>query len=381
MNRPSDRSGLSIGLLSTYPPTQCGLATFNAALWQHLARQPGGASVVRVVEQPETHPGSEVVAHLVNGSAASARAAVCALNEHDVVLVQHEYGIFGGPDGRDVVELLEALTVPTIVVLHTVLQQPTPQQRWVLERLVSRADLLVTMTETGRQRLLALYDVDPSRTVVVPHGAVGPGPLALRRRAPQRPVILTWGLIGPGKGIEWVIDALPGLRDLSPRYVVLGKTHPKVLEHSGEAYRESLVRRAARHGVLDLLDLDDRYLTTGELAGQIDGAAVVLLPYDSVEQVTSGVLVEAVAAGRPVVSTAFPHARELLADGLGLVVPQGDSAAIEAALRRVLTEPGLATGMAARAVRKAPELLWDAVAMQYRTLAEQLVAAELANAS
>src|SRR5437868_2226832 len=111
---------LSLGLLSTYPPTQCGLATFNAALWQHLVRQPGGASVVRVVDQPETHKGREVVAHLVNGSTASARSAVATLNEFDVVLVQHEYGIYGGLDGCDVVDLLEALTVPSIVVLHTV---------------------------------------------------------------------------------------------------------------------------------------------------------------------------------------------------------------------------------------------------------------------
>jgi glycosyltransferase involved in cell wall biosynthesis len=378
---PSDRGAPSIALLSTYPPTQCGLATFNEALWQQLSLQPGGASVVRVVDQPETHEGPEVVAHLVNGSADSARDALAVLNDHDVVLIQHEYGIYGGLDGRDVVELVEALSVPTIVVLHTVLQEPTPHQRWVIERLVAGADLLVTMTEAGRQRLLRLYGVDPAVAVVIPHGAAGPGTVPPRRRASHRPVILTWGLLGPGKGVEWVIEALSGLRDLAPRYLVLGRTHPKVLERSGEAYRDGLTRQAARHGVLDLLELDDRYLTTSELTAAVDSAAVVLLPYDSVEQVTSGVLVEAVAAGKPVVSTAFPHARELLADGLGLVVPQGDSAAIEGALRRVLTERGLAADMSARAVRKAPELLWGAVAERYRALAEQLVSAALANAS
>ena len=380
INAP-DRGAPSIALLSTYPPTQCGLATFNEALWQHLSLQPGGASVVRVVDQPETHEGPEVVAHLVNGSPDSARDALAVLNDHDVVLIQHEYGIYGGLDGRDVVELVDALNVPTIVVLHTVLQDPTPHQRWVIERLVAGADLLVTMTEAGRQRLLRLYGVDPAGAVVIPHGAAGPGAVPRRRRASHRPVILTWGLLGPGKGVEWVIEALSGLRDLAPRYLVLGRTHPKVLERSGEAYRDALTRQAARHGVLDLLELDDRYLTTSELTAAVDSAAVVLLPYDSVEQVTSGVLVEAVAAGKPVVSTAFPHARELLADGLGLVVPQGDSAAIEGALRRVLTERGLAADMSARAVRKAPELLWGAVAQRYRALAEQLVSAALANAS
>lgn len=381
MNRSSSSAGVSIGMLSTHPPTQCGLATFNAALWQHLSRQPGGASVVRVVDRPEALPGPEVVAHLVNGFAVSARAAVTTLNGHDVALVQHEYGIYSGPDGRDVVGLLEALTVPTIVVLHTVLQHPTGHQRSVLERVLARATLLVTMTEAGRQRLIKHYGVHPSRAVVVPHGAVGPAKAPRRRPPSPRPVILTWGLLGPGKGIERAIDALPSLRDLAPRYVVLGKTHPKVLESSGEAYREGLVRQAALRGVLDLLELDDRYLTAAELSAAVQAATVVLLPYDSREQVTSGVLVEAVAAGKPVVSTAFPHARELLGDGLGLVVPQGDSDAIAAALRRVLTEPGLARGMSARADRKAPELLWGAVAQQYRDLAERVAREALANAS
>lgn len=173
--------------------------------------------------------------------------------------------------------------------------------------------------------------------------------------------------------MEWAIEALASLRDLNPRYLVLGKTHPNVQERSGEQYRERLVRHAARHGVLDLVEFDDRYLTTTELAAVVDTASVVLLPYDSDDQVTSGVLVEAVAAGRPVIATAFPHAAELLGNGQGLVVPQPDSAAIATSLRRVLTEPGLAEGMSARAEQTSAELLWGAVAQQYRTLAARLV--------
>ena len=372
---------LHFGLLSTYPPTQCGLATFNAALWRQLVDQPGSASVVRAVESPEPQVAPEVVAHLDQSDPASTAAAIKALNAHDVVLLQHEYGIYGGLDGADVVTLLEALTVPTIVVLHTVLEHPRPHQRWVLERLVEGADLVVTMTEAGRQRLVRDYAADPEKARVVPHGADGPGPFARRRREAGRPVVLTWGLLGPGKGLEWAIEALASLRDLNPRYLVLGKTHPKVLERSGEQYREGLLRHAARHGVLDLVEFDDRYLTTEELATIVDAASVVLLPYDSRDQVTSGVLVEAVAAGRPVVSTAFPHAAELLSQGLGLVVPQRDSPAIATALRRVLSEPGLAEGMSDRAALTAPDLLWGAVAQQYRDLAEELVSRRLAGVS
>jgi glycosyltransferase involved in cell wall biosynthesis len=236
------------------------------------------------------------------------------------------------------------------------------------------------MTETARRRLVDRYGADPSRVVVIPHGAFDHrssrrrhgGPT--RYRGGNRPLVLTWGLLGPGKGVEWAIDAMPGLRDLDPRYLVAGQTHPKVVEREGEAYREGLARRVAARGVGDLVDLDDRYLSVTELSELVQRADVVLLPYDSSEQVTSGVLIEAVAAGRPVVSTAFPHAVELLAGGSGLVVPQRDPRALEAALRRVLSEPGLAGRLAAASARTAPELLWSAVAERYVRLAGALAA-------
>lgn len=367
----------TIGLLSTYPPTQCGLATFSAALTEQL----GTVGVVRVVDQPESHPGAEVVAHLVNGSPASAAAAVQHLNGYDAVVVHHEYGIYGGPDGCDIIDLVAGLTVPTIIVLHTVLQEPTARQRRILRWLVESADVLVAMTETGRRRLVASYGADPADVVVIPHGAIDHGIVRRPPRSSDRPLVLTWGLLGPGKGIEWAVEAMAGLRDLEPRYLVTGKTHPKVLQRDGEDYRNSLLRRAHSRRVADIVELDDRYLGVAELAALVQRADVVLLPYDSHEQVTSGVLIEAVAAGRPVVSTAFPHAVELLGDGTGLVVPQGDPTALEAALRRTLSEPGLADTLAARAAQKAPDLLWGAVADRYQQIAGSLVAASLSAAS
>jgi len=373
--RRDPNKSVNIGLLSTYPPTQCGLATFTAALREHLDRPGGAVGVVRVVDQPESHPGTEVVAHLVNGSADSARSAVRHLNGFDAVVVQHEYGIYGGEEGRDVLDIVEALTVPTIIVFHTVLQEPTPRQRQILQRLLHCADLVVTMTETARRRLLQSYGAEPAQIAVIPHGAVDHSAIRTRRPPTDRPLILTWGLLGPGKGIEWAIDAMPGLRDLRPRYLVLGKTHPKVLERDDEEYRNGLMRRAELRGVSDIIEFDDTYLGVAELANLVELADVVLLPYDSREQVTSGVLIEAVAAGRPVVSTAFPHAIELLTDGPGLVVQRRDPVALESALRRVLSEPGLADTMSARALQKAPGLLWGAVAGRYRQIAEALVSA------
>jgi polysaccharide biosynthesis protein PslF len=372
----------TVGVLSTYPPTQCGLATFSAALVDELNRHRRSAGVVRIVDRAESHPGAEVAAHLVNGSRESTADAVRRLNGFDVVVVQHEYGIYGGPDGAEVLDIVGGLTVPTVIVLHTVLQDPTAGQRRILHRLVDAADVLVTMTETARRRVLDTYGARPDSVVVIPHGAPDHGPVdpalgRAQRAAAGRPLVLTWGLLGPGKGIEWAIDAMAGLRDLRPRYLVIGRTHPKVLDRDGESYRAELARRAAARGVADLVELDDRYLGVGELAALVQRADVVVLPYDSREQVTSGVLIEAVAAGRPVVSTAFPHAVELLGDGTGLVVPQRSPAALGAALRRALGEPGLADELARRAALKAPDLLWGAVADRYQRIADSLVRAAL----
>jgi glycosyltransferase involved in cell wall biosynthesis len=372
------------GFLSTYPPTQCGLATFTASLLRHLtAATPGSQGrVVRVLSGPAREPvatmASPVVHEMIPGAT---EAAAEALNSCDLVVVQHEYGIYAGHDGEDVLGVLARLRIPVVVVLHTVLTAPTSSQRRVLEEVVSHADAVVTMSETARRRLLAGYAVSrPDVVVVIPHGALPVQPLA-QGRTSARPMILTWGLIGRGKGIEWAIAAMRALRDLKPRYVVAGQTHPKVLAHEGESYRESLRDRATEFGVADLVEFDPAYREVGELAQLVGQADVVLLPYDSSDQVTSGVLVEALAARRPLVATEFPHAVELLTGGAGLLVPHRDPAAIAAALRRVLTQPGLAASMRDREALLAPRLSWTAVASSYRGLAERVLAARVVSAT
>jgi polysaccharide biosynthesis protein PslF len=366
-------------LLSTYPPTQCGLATFSAALSDHL-RGPGDhVGVVRVLDEPVPTGSAplaapEVVYDLVNGSARSAAAAVDVMNGFDVAIVQHEYGIYGGPDGQDLVPLLYGLRVPSVVVLHTVLARPTARQRSILNDVIDSAGAVVTMTRTARARLLDIYRTNPAKAVVIPHGSADNRVAATPREAGQLPVALTWGLLGPGKGIEHAIDAIALLRDrgLPVIYTVAGQTHPRVLARDGEAYRRMLEERARAHGVADLVRFDARFLPAGALGHLISSADVVLLPYDSVEQVTSGVLIEAVTAGKPVISTPFPHAAEVLADGAGCLVERQDAAAIATALGRVLTEPGLAARMSRHAADLAPQLLWPAVAHSYRELTSAL---------
>lgn len=369
------RNRRTVGVVSTYPPTTCGLATFTASLVRYLRASPGAPAVrvVQVTDTPIPTTAPEIAAQLVTGRPGAAIRAARALEGVDVTIVQHEYGIYGGPCGEEVLDLLGALRSPAVVVAHTVLAEPTPRQRTVLAQVAAAADVVVVMTGVARKRLVERYGVDPAKTTVVPHGAVvEPG-----GRVPLtggQPRLLTWGLLGPGKGIEWAIDALAMLRDVrpAPQYVVAGLTHPKVREVDGEGYRAALHRRAAERGIGDRVAFDGRYRRPKALLRLVRDADVVVLPYESTEQVTSGVLVDAVACGRPVVATAFPHAVELLGGGAGIVVPHRDPAALASALRRVLTEPGLAARLAREAARIAPSLSWPAVAERYLELGDRL---------
>ena len=366
----------SYGFLSTYPPTQCGLATFTESLASALRDGPGAAAVgvVRVMEHPERNVLPDVTHQLVTGSPGGEAAAAAALDRFGVAIVQHEYGIYGGPDGDTVVDILRRLRTPAIVVLHTVLAEPTAHQRQVLEEVVAAASVAVVMTETAKRRLVDGYQVDTAKIALIAHGAPTAWGIVDTPADDRSPSLLTWGLLGPGKGLEWAVSALAGLQDItpSPRYVIAGETHPQVLEHHGETYRRMLEERAEVLGVGHLIRFDNRYLDRRALHELVRAADVVVLPYDSTDQVTSGVLIEAVTAGRPVVATAFPHAVELLSAGAGIIVPHQDPPAIAAAVRRILTEPGAAAAMTAASRHLAPDLTWAAVAARYRELGRSL---------
>ena len=193
----------------------------------------------------------------------------------------------------------------------------------------------------------------------------------------DRPLVLTWGLIGPGKGLESAVEAFAGLVDLDPRprYLIAGATHPNVRAESGEAYREGLISLARRFGIEDLIEFDDRYLDRETLARLVRSADMVVLPYSSVEQVTSGVLVEAIAASKPVIATQFPHAVELLSGGAGLTVPHGDVDALSSALRRLLTDRRLTSQMAREARQIADGWFWPTIGRRYGMMMSGLAGA------
>lgn len=370
-----DRRARSFGILSSYPPTPCGLATFSAALASGLSVHDSDVGVVRVVDAGGHLSNSDrVIGQLVNGSPRSVVASSDALNESDVAVVQHEYGLYGGTDGDEVLEILGALHVPSIVIAHTILTNPTPHQWSVLNDVAALADQVVVMTEAARFRLCESFDVDARKVTTIAHGAAVPRARVVPDRV-GRPVMLTWGLLGPGKGIERVIEAMRTLHDLpmQPRYLVAGQTHPKVLAVHGESYRRARMAQAERHGLSSSVVFDADYRDVAALTSLIQSSKVVVLPYDSRDQVTSGVLVDAIAAGRPVVATAFPHAVELLSSGAGLVVDHDDPDAMALALRRILTRPELAAQMAAEASRLAPSLGWSMIAGEYLRLADRLL--------
>jgi len=367
----------SVGVLSTYPPTPCGLATFSAALSDALCASGAVVSVVRVADGSPSSSG-RVIGELVNGSTPSVVGCADLLNQSDIAVIQHEYGIYGGVDGDEVVDIIGGLRIPSIVVAHTILKDPTPHQRSVFEAIAAMADQVVVMSDGARQRLCQGFTVDRRKVTTIPHGATVPN--GARPKRPSRPTLLTWGLMGPGKGVERVIEAMGSLRDLPgrPRYVVAGRTHPKVLAADGEAYRDARIEQAQRSGVADSVCFDGGYRDVAMLTELVQSSAVVVLPYDSTDQATSGVLVDAIASGRPVVATAFPHAVELLSSGAGIVVRHDDPDGLASALRQVLTQPRLAGSMAAEARRLAPEMAWPVVASAYQHLAQRLIAAQRA---
>ncbi len=376
--------GTKFGFVSTYPPTHCGIATFSSSLIAAIhADERHSTSVIRLVDSDNEDPTNpdfpEVVSVMKAGDRRSLADAVGLLNTQDIAIVQHEFGIYGGVDGDEVITLLRGLRIPSIVVLHTVLANPTESQRAVFLEICSLASAVVTMSKSARDQLVAHYFIDPRKIYPIPHGA--------RRMANSEfkgvgtsPLILTWGLIGPGKGIEWAVEAMHKIRHLrcSPRYVVAGRTHPKVLAQSGESYRQRLQHRINDLGLNESIHLQSEYMSSEALDELIASASLVLLPYDSTDQATSGVLIEAIAAWRPVVATGFPHANELLSTGAGIVVAHRDPTAMADAIRRILEEPDLAKTMSNQAKVMAADLLWPAVTARYLRLASVLIRAEVA---
>lgn len=368
--------GPRLAMVGTYPPTACGLATFNL----NLSRAIGGdhewsTDIIRIVEGADIDPTFELVTEWVSGDALSRSRAATIANEADAVVLQHEFGLFAGRDGAEVLDFVAAINVPLVVVLHTVLESPSPHQRWIVEELTDVASAVVVLSHSAFERMLMNYHTPVEKLSVIPHGAEAnfSGTVLGALKGPS---ILTWGLLGPGKGLEYGIGAVARLQRRAPRptYIIAGETHPKVKLHDGERYRHQLQALSRELGVANRVVFADGYRDALSLRELVRSVDVVLLPYESRDQVSSGVLVEAIASGRPVVATRFPHAEELLSRGAGFVVDQRDVVAMASALEEVLYVPGVAARMRVAARQEASALLWPAVGAQYRSLLRELFA-------
>lgn len=373
-------------IFSTYPPRACGIGTFSFDVRAALLGVPGieEVSTVVVVDEPSSPQLQGLlatVAQRIRGDYVRAARLLGRL-DIDVVLLEHEYGIFGGDEGEYVLSFAQELAQPLVVTLHTILSLPSPAQRRVLGELCDQAERVIVMTETGRRLLVESGTCPASKVRVVAHGA----PVELgRRRAEQaagrRPryvtpvpggyermqsqfLLSTFGLISPGKGLETMIAALPAIVERHPDvlYLVAGRTHPQVVRREGEEYRLMLERRVVDLGLGDHVEFDDRFLSTDELADLLAATDVFVTPYANREQIASGALTFAVASGCASVSTPYWFAKDILASGAGRLVPFADAGALADAVCEYVEHPEVLASAQAEARRIGAELTWPSVA-------------------
>jgi glycosyltransferase involved in cell wall biosynthesis len=373
-------------IFSTYPPRACGIGTFASDVRAALLDVPGieDVGVVAVVDRPSSPQRSDVLATVVQEARGDYVRAARLLGrlDIDVVLVQHEYGIFGGADGEYVLSFATELAQPFVLTLHTVLSEPTAHQSRVLGELCEHAETVIVMTDTAKRLLGETVTGSEDKVRVVPHGA--PVELARRRRelasgrrpfyvAPlpggyermqSRLLLSTFGLISPGKGLETAIAALPAIVDRHPEvmYLIAGRTHPQVARREGELYRLTLERCVVDLGLGDHVTFDDRFLSTDELADLLAVTDVFVTPYRNREQIASGALTFAIAAGCAAISTPYWYAEDLLASGAGRLVPFGDAHALGVEVLDLVETPGALAAAQEEARRVGSELAWPSVA-------------------
>jgi glycosyltransferase involved in cell wall biosynthesis len=371
-------------IFSTYPPRECGIGTFSFDVRSALLDVPGidDVSAVVVVDDRSTPQRPEVLTTVFQeGRGDYVRTARLLGGQNiDVVLLQHEFGIFGGSDGEYVLSFAQELAQPLVVTLHTVLSQPSPRQLRVLTALCDQAKRVIVMTDTARRLLVDVGASAAAKIRVVPHGA----PVELGRRrdelaASRHPLYLapgayawlqsrfllsTFGLLSAGKGLETAIEALPLIVERHPEvtYLIAGRTHPQVARREGEQYRLMLERRVVELGLESHVEFDDRFLSIDELADLLAATDVFLTPYRNREQISSGSLTFAIAAGCAAVSTPYWYAEDMLASGAGQTVPFDDPRALAEAVCELVEQPNQLATARAEARRIGSQLTWPSVA-------------------
>ena len=360
-----------IAVIGNSLPRRCGIATFTTDLQQAIStsRPTVETCIVAMTDHGQTYDYPKAVAFQIQDNKIEEyiRAAdFLNAGRFDTVCLQHEFGIFGGEAGGHVLELLSRLTMPVVTTFHTVLANPTASQRAVMERIVEASSKVVVMANKGRELLRSVYQVPDDKIEVIAHGIpdvalVAPDAAKARLGFDGKSIILTFGLLSPNKGIEVMIDAMPSIlkRRADALYVVLGATHPNLVRDQGEAYRNRLMRRVRELGVEDHVVFLDRFVDLPTLLEFISMCDVYVTPYLNEAQMTSGTLAYSFGLGKPVVSTPYWHARELLANGRGVLVPFGDATAIGSKIAELLTDDVRRQAMCRRAYAVSRTMTWE----------------------
>ena len=366
-----------IAFVGNYLPRQCGIATFTTDLCNAVAMEFGSDRLFAIpVNDPDSaydYP-QQVRLELEQEDLTSYERAAEFLNfnGNDLVCIQHEYGIYGGVAGQYILTLLRKLKMPVVTTLHTVLREPDEDQRMVLEEVARLSDRVIVMSEQAAQFLVEIYGVASGKIDVIPHGVpdfqfMDPNYYKDQFGTEGKSVLLTFGLLSPNKGIENVIRALPGIRARHPNvvYIVSGVTHPHIRKRDGERYREELIALAEELGVSSNLILVNRFVSAEELVEHVGAADIYITPYRQEAQIVSGTLAIALAAGKAIISTPYWHAKELLADKRGVIVPFDDPAAIADAVLHLLDNDGERHAMRKRAYLHSRETIWPKAAQKY----------------
>lgn len=372
----------TIATIGTHVPRQCGIATFTSDLCDSVAAELADEGQIITIAMDDTDGGypypDRVRFQIRDNRLQDYRQAADFLNLHqiDLVLLQHEYGIFGGRCGAYVVDLVKNLKMPVVTTLHTVLQEPSKKQKDIVLELAAGSDRVVVMSQKGRDMLSEIYGVAKGKIAVIPHGIPDvefADPEACKKPLNHlgRKVILSFGLVHPGKGFEYMIEAMPQIIRRHPEalYIILGATHPHVKKATGDAYRHSLEAMVSRLGLENHVLFENRFVSLDLLRQFIGAADIYITPYVSPAQITSGTLAYAVGMGRAIVSTPYWYAEELLAEDRGRLVPFRDSAAIAAVVDDLLADREQRETLRRRAYQFGREMTWPAVARDYLSLA------------
>jgi glycosyltransferase involved in cell wall biosynthesis len=374
-----------VAFISTYPPRACGIATFTQDLVRALdpcfvGVQP---TVIAVSNAPMDYS-KRVTLEIDQSDRASYRKAACALNEAslDIVVLEHEYGIFGGENGEFILDFVDHLQVPLVTTLHTVLPNPLPKQAYILKELGNKSTKIVTMAYVTKTMLRDIYDIPENKIVVIPHG-VPAIPQTLSRKELKtssgfagRSVISTFGLLSPGKGLEYGIKAIAMIAEKHPEvlYLILGQTHPCVKEAAGEEYREDLEKLVKKLHVEKQVRFVNRYLSKKEIVQYLCLSDIYMTPYLDRNQAVSGTLAYAAGYGKVIISTPYKYAQEILAEGRGLLAEFADAEALAKQIDDVLMHPEKKKSMEEKTSLLGQAMMWENVAAVYAKLFEEIAA-------